>query len=59
VWQLRRAQNLTVDPVLLHTGFVHGDEKFAKLQELGALNPNPNPNPNPKPRTGTDVESTA
>ena len=39
VWQLRLAQNLSVDPVLLHTGFVHGDEKFAKLQELGVLWP--------------------
>jgi len=36
VWEKRRALNFSVAPVLLHPGYLHGDNKTAKMQAYGA-----------------------
>ena len=35
VFELRQAQQLPLRPVLLHAGYMNGEEKTAKLQQLG------------------------
>ena len=41
VWEKRRALNFSVDPVLLHPGYLHGYNKTAQMLRYGALPPFP------------------
>ena len=36
VWEKRQELNFSVDPVLLHPGYLHGGEKAVKMQNLSA-----------------------
>ena len=37
VWEKRRALNFSVAPVMLHPGYLHGENKTAKMQHYGVL----------------------